>query len=251
MTRNIKLTIEYDGSDYAGWQAQPNAPTVQAVIERALGTVLGEPTRVTGAGRTDAGVHARGQVANVRTSSTIPARGLMHALNATMPDDVAILQCDDVPVDFHARFGALSRSYEYTILNRDAPSALRGRYSWRYRRRIDVDVWDQLANDLLGTRDCSSFRKTGSQRRNPVCTVLDCSCSRTGDTVTLAITADAFLRGMVRAVVGTFVKVAPDDAADVEAARLALRGILAAGDRSVAGASVPPQGLCLVGVAYP
>jgi tRNA pseudouridine38-40 synthase len=251
MTRNIKLTIEYDGSDYAGWQAQPNAPTVQAVIERALATVLGEPTRATGAGRTDAGVHARGQVANVHTSSTIPARGLMHALNATMPDDVAILQCDDVPADFHARFGALSRSYEYTILNREAPSALRGRYTWRYRRPIAEDVWHELGNELLGTRDCSSFRKTGSQRRNAVCTVLACSCHRAGDTVTLAITADAFLRGMVRAVVGTFAKVAPDDEADAEDARAELREILAARDRGAAGASVPPQGLCLVDVAYP
>ena len=141
MTRNIKLTIEYDGSAYGGWQAQPNAPTPQAVIERALGSVLGEPTRIIGAGRTDSGVHASGQVANVHTSSSIPASGLLHALNTAMPNDVVIAAAEEVHADFHARFDALSRSYEYTILNRDAPSALKGRYTWRYRKPISVDVW--------------------------------------------------------------------------------------------------------------
>ncbi len=251
MTRNIKLTIEYDGSAYGGWQAQPNAPTPQAVIERALGSVLGEPTRIIGAGRTDSGVHARGQVANLRTSSSIPASGLLHALNAEMPDDVAIVASEEVHADFHARFDALSRSYEYTILNRDAPSALRGRYTWRYRKPIAADVWHELGRELVGKRDFSSFRKTGSRRLNPVCDLLACSCQRDGDEVTVAVTADAFLRGMVRAIVGTFVRVAPDDDADVDAATASLREILAARDRSAAGAAVPPQGLCLMGVAYP
>jgi tRNA pseudouridine38-40 synthase len=251
MTRNIKLTIEYDGSDYAGWQTQANAPTVQAVIERALETVLGDPIRITGAGRTDAGVHARGQVANLHTSASIPAHGLMHALNASMPDDVAIVNAEDAPEDFHARFDATSRSYAYTILNRDAPSALMGRYTWRYRKPIPADLWNELGNDLLGTRDCASFMKTGSQRTNPVCTILACSCCRDGDLVTLRITADAFLRGMVRAVVGTLVRVAPDEAVDIISARAELRDIIEARDRSAAGASVPPQGLCLTGVGYP
>lgn len=251
MTRNIKLTIEYDGSGYAGWQTQPNAPTVQAVVERALAIVLGEPTRIIGAGRTDAGVHARGQVANVHTSASIPARGLMHALNAGMRDDVAIVDAEEVDVEFHARFDALSRSYEYSILNRDAPSALRGRYTWRYRRPIAVDVWDELGSDLVGTRDCSSFMKTGSQRTNPVCTILACACRREDDLVTLRVTADAFLRGMVRAIVGTFVRIAPDEEADAAASRTALRAVLAARDRSAAGASAPPQGLCLTRVTYP
>jgi len=251
MTRNIKLTIEYDGSGYAGWQTQANALAVQAVVERALGTVLGEPTRIAGAGRTDAGVHASGQVANLRTAASIPPRGLMHAVNARIPDDVAIVDAEEVHADFHARFDAVSRSYEYTVLNRDAPSALRGRYTWRYRKPIAVDVWDELGSDLVGARDCSSFMKTGSQRTNPVCTILACSCRREDDLVTVRITADAFLRGMVRAVVGTFVRVAPDEGADPTSARAALRAILAARDRSAAGASVPPQGLCLAGVAYP
>ncbi|MDA1192466.1 MAG: tRNA pseudouridine(38-40) synthase TruA [Candidatus Poribacteria bacterium] len=248
--RTVKLTIEYDGTDYAGWQHQENALAVQTVIERALGKLIGEPTRIHGAGRTDAGVHAAGQVAHFVTESPIPPDGMLIALNGMLPTDIAVTHIEDVDANFHARFGATARTYEYTVLNRVAPSALMGRYVWHIRKRLPVEAWDVLAGVLVGERDYSSFEKKGSDRDQPLCDVSDCRAWRDGDLVKLSITARSFLRGMVRAIVGTFYQLAPDESADTVEATQHLRAIIAARDRSAAGDNAPASGLCLMKVTY-
>jgi tRNA pseudouridine38-40 synthase len=250
MARNLKLTLEYDGTDYAGWQAQTNALAIQTVVERALEDILGESTRIIGAGRTDAGVHATGQVASFRTENLIPTEGLLVALNNALPRDVAVLHVADAPERFHARFDARWRTYRYTILNRATPSALRARYVWHCRRTIPVAVWHALCQEVVGQRDFSSLQKTGSSRTSPICTVVDCRCWNEGELVVVSITANSFLRGMVRALVGTLARLAPDESTDPDAARRNMQAILGLRDRQAAGESAPPQGLCLTEVAY-
>ncbi len=249
--RNIKLTIEYDGTGYAGWQAQTNAVAVQTVVERTLSRIVGEPVRLIAAGRTDTGVHARGQVVNYRSRSRIPVDGLLRAANGRLPGDICILKAEEVPVAFHARFDAESRNYRYTILNRAVPSALEGRFAWHLPVPLPVDVWDELGDELVGVRDFSSFRKAGSRRVSPVCAVYDCSCWRDGERVYVSITAKSFVRGMVRAIVGTFRWLAPGVGTELETARQRLRDVLAAKDRCAGGNAAPPHGLCLVEVVYP
>ncbi len=243
--RNIKLTIEYNGTNYHGWQIQPNAITIQEVIQNALATLTKTQTQIIGAGRTDAGVHAAGQVANFFTDSTLSPSSIQKALNALLPEDIVITDVQDVPSDFHARFSALSRTYRYTILNRGFPSAFLVDSSYFFPRPIHIDRMRDICDVLIGERDFSSFQRSGSERINPVCEVFGTSCWRDGDLVYLQIEADAFLRGMVRAIVGTALKLqeTPDTIHQ-------FRKILDARDRSAAGPSAPAHGLSLIAVKY-
>ena len=243
--RNIKLTIEYDGTNYHGWQIQPNGITIQEVIQNALATLTKTHAQIIGAGRTDAGVHAAGQVANFFSEFELNSRSMRKALNSMLPDDVVITDVQDVPSDFHARFSALSRTYRYTILNREFPSAFLGSTTHFFPRPIDTDRIDDVYGALIGEKDFSSFRRTGSERINPVCTVLEASCWREADLVYFQIEADAFLRGMVRALVGTMLKLqeVPDTINQFQK-------ILDARDRSAAGPSAPARGLSLIAVKY-
>ena len=243
--RNIKLTIEYDGTNYHGWQIQPNGITIQEVIQNALAKRTRTKTQIIGAGRTDTGVHAAGQVANFFTDSELSSSSIRKALNSILPDDVVITEVQDVPLDFHARFSALSRTYRYTILNREYPSAFLGSTTYYFPRPIHADRVDDVCKALTGEKDFSSFQRTGSDRINPVCTVLEASCWRDEDLVCLQIETDAFLRGMVRAVVGTALKLqaAPNAVHRCEQ-------ILDARDRSAAGPSAPAHGLSLIAVKY-
>jgi tRNA pseudouridine38-40 synthase len=250
MPRNLKLLIEYDGTNYAGWQAQENALAVQTVIERTLERLVRHKVQLTGAGRTDAGVHAEGQVANFRTDSPIPCDGLRRAANDLLPLDITILDAVDVPETFHARFDATARTYRYTLLNRRNPSAILGRFAWHVERPLPVPVWDALCREMVGTQDFSAFRKAGSARLSPVCTVFDGRCWNAGDFVYVSITADSFLRGMMRAFVGTAMRVAPDASTDPDDALRAFRRVILSRNRSEAGESVPARGLCLTRVSY-
>ncbi len=243
--RNIKLTIEYDGTNYHGWQIQPNGITIQEVIQTALATLTKTHTQIIGAGRTDTGVHAAGQVANFFSDSDLSPGSIRKALNSTLPEDVVITDVQDVPPDFHARFSAVSRTYRYTILNREFPSAFLGSTTYFFPRPINTDQINDICNASIGERDFSSFQRTGSERINPVCTVLDASCWRDEDLVYFQIEADAFLRGMVRALVGTVLKLqaTPDPIHRFQR-------ILDARDRSAAGPSAPARGLSLIAVKY-
>jgi tRNA pseudouridine38-40 synthase len=241
------LVVEYEGTAYQGWQLQPDAPTVQAVLERALATALREPVRVRGAGRTDAGVHARGQVAAVRlTRVPEDLDRLQKSLNALTPDDVAVREIAVVGDDFDPRRHARSRIYEYRILNAAAPSPFWRRQAWHVSRPLDAPAMDAAARLLLGEHDFAAFRAADAEPvRSTVRRVLESRVARDGELVVYRIEATAFLKHMVRNVVGTLVEVGSRarPAADVGT-------ILAGRDRTRAGATAPPHGLTLVAVRY-
>ena len=173
--RNIKLVLEYDGTNYHGWQTQPNLPTVQETVEKSLTKLTKSPIQIIGAGRTDSGVHAEGQVANFYTDSEIPLVAFQKGLNAILPRDIVVCAATEVPAEFHARFSAASRRYRYTILNRAYPAALFRQTSYLFPKAIDVSRTNDLCQILVGKQDFSSFQKTGSDRLNPVCEIYELS----------------------------------------------------------------------------
>jgi tRNA pseudouridine38-40 synthase len=243
--RNIKVVVAYDGSDYSGFQYQPNARTIQAELQRVLGRILKEKVTVYGSGRTDAGVHAEGQVISFRTDGSIPIDKLCIAANSLLPPSIVALEASEVDADFHARYSAKSRLYVYDILNRDMPSALQGRYSWHVSRPLDVEAMNEGAKCLIGVWDFSSFgcadRDEGSSTRE----LMQVGIERRGEHVIVTMRANAFLRSMARIIVGTLVEVGlgARPASDVA-------GILQARDRRLAGKTAPAHGLCLKEVEY-
>ncbi|MYH81910.1 tRNA pseudouridine(38-40) synthase TruA [Candidatus Poribacteria bacterium] len=255
--RNIKLVLEYDGTNYYGWQTQPNLPTVQGTIEDALEKLTKTPIQIIGAGRTDSGVHAAGQVANFRTPSQIPLIAFQKGLNATLPRDIVVCSATEVSADFHARFSATSRRYRYTLLNREYPSALSRQTSYFLSEALNVERINDLSQLLIGKKDFSSFQKTGSDRINPVCKIYEARWWQKEPYVYFEIEADSFLRGMVRGIVGTvltfnrkFLLASGAKNMKYEDAKTELLRILEAKDRSAAGMSVPAHGLSLINVKY-
>ena len=245
-TRNIKLVLEYDGTDFSGWQVQPDARTVQGVLEASLSDLAGEPISIVGAGRTDAGVHALGQVANARTALGLPADEIRAAVNARLPDDVLVRTAEDVPLSFHARYDAILRTYFYLIGLAESP--VWRRHRWHVRQALDVERMRAAFEPLRGEHDFSSFTLTGSEPDHHRCRVsgisLECD-PRFGGVLAFRIEADRFLRGMVRSIVGTLVEVGRGKVAPAEMA-----AILEAEDRGRAGPTAPPWGLYLLSVAY-
>lgn len=240
------MLVEYDGTDFAGFQKQAASRTVQGTLEEALYRLLGETVKVTGAGRTDAGVHALGQCANFRTRNPIPAERLPVALNRLLPRDVVVHEAREVKQAFDARRSARARIYRYVILNRPGgpgASATAGRFCHIEQRRLDVAQMRQAARHLVGRHDFRSFR-TGGQG-NPVRTVRRITCRRAGKFVFITVEADAFLRQMVRIMVGLLLRVGRG-----EVAPGAVKRILAARDRAASGPPAPPNGLWLVSVRY-
>ena len=244
--RNIKLTIEYDGTDYHGWQVQPNCKTIQAILEEKIGVVAGEKVSLVASGRTDAGVHALGQVANFRTSSRIPTEGMGRAVNSLLPGDIAIREVEEISDDFHARFSAKSKLYEYRILNDPVRSPMERNFSWHIPRQLEINKMRQAAEVLLGKHDFSSFQSAHSDYLNPVRRLMTVEIRRGRNRiVTIRMRANAFLKQMARNIVGTLVSVGKDKISPED-----LKAILEAKDRSKAGMAAPPGGLFLVEVEY-
>jgi len=245
--RNVRLGIEYDGSRYHGWQYQPNAPTIQACIEQAISTVTGERVRIIGAGRTDAGVHARGQVANFFTRSRLDAEALQRAINTRLPEDIVITDAADVPEEFHARKDALRKRYEYWVWNRRTPSAFHYRYCWHVRSPLDLQRMREAARHFLGAHDFSSFcASDGGHRGSAVRTVFRFDIERFADgKIRFGVEADGFLKSMVRAMVGTVVEIGRGKRHGED-----IPSILQARDRRVAGVTAPPHALFLEWVSY-
>lgn len=243
--RNIKLILEYEGTGYLGWQRQPQGMTVQQALEEALERITGAKTTVVGAGRTDAGVHARGQTANFRTESDLPVERLRGALNALLPRDIVVLKAEEVPQDFNARFSARSKLYYYTVRNGRTRPALSRDFCWHVRWPLEILPMHQAAAHLLGRHDFAAFQSAGADTSTTVRTVFRADWTRSFDTLTFAIEADGFLYNMVRAIVGTLAavgrgKITPDEFAEIVNAK----------DRARAGRTAPAQGLCLMRVRY-
>jgi tRNA pseudouridine38-40 synthase len=244
--RNIRLLLEYNGTRYHGWQRQKNALTIQQVLEEALQRLTGERIALIGSGRTDAGVHALGQVANFRTSSAISLKAFHQGLNSLLPKDLAVLSAAEAPLEFHARNSARAKTYEYRILNRPTRSPLAHHYAWWIAPPLDLPVMAGAAAHLPGEHDFTAFRASGSDNLNPVRRVLAASWRDSpGGWLVFTITATGFLRGMVRSLVGTLAEVGRGKAPPTILAEL-----LENHARHLAGPTAPPQGLYLVEVFY-
>jgi tRNA pseudouridine38-40 synthase len=241
----VKLVLEYDGTGYAGWQRQPDQPTIQAAIEQAIQQVSQATVSVIGAGRTDSGVHALGQVASFRTGLEWTAPNWMRALNAVLPKDIAVRASALMDDHFHAQHSARGKLYTYRILHRSAKPAIDRAFVWHIYRPLDEAAMRQAATALIGRQDFSSFEGSLTDNTNPICHLQQLSVIRQGDQILIEAYADRFLKHMVRAMVGTVVDVGlgkrtPDSLPEVLTAR----------DRSAAGRTAPPHGLCLMHVDY-
>lgn len=242
--RNLKLLIEYDGTNYCGWQVQPNLPTIQGTIKEKIQQIEQDKINLIGAARTDAGVHAEGQVANFYSQSSISPYNLLRALNSLLPPDIVIKKVAEVPGDFHARRSARSRLYRYIILTRRFPSAFLYRYYYLFPLSLDLKSMIEASHYLIGTNDFSSFCSK-ERKSNRVRTVKNCHWVKRGDFIYFYIEANAFLRAMVRTISGTLLEVGKGKLAPAD-----IKNILEARNRNCAGPTLPASGLCLIKVRY-
>ena len=241
--RNIRLTIEYDGTNYIGWQRQDNGISIQGEIERVLLQIIQERVSVIGAGRTDAGVHARRQVANFLTNSELAADSIRGGLNGLLREDIVIHSTQEVPLEFNARHTARGRQYSYHILRER--TAIERNFAWQVGYPLDLELMKRAAQHILGSHDFEAFCKANSDVQHHRCTVYTATWSENGPRLVFVIRADRFLYGMVRAIVGTMV--------DVGRGHITLddfQGIMERRSRAEAGVAAPPKGLFLEEVYY-
>lgn len=249
--RPIKLTLAYDGTDFAGWQRQKNARSVQEELENALGKMHGHKVRVTGAGRTDSGVHARGQVAGFFTDiASIPAGKFALALNRLLPRDLRILESIDAPAGFHARFDASCRSYRYFIRTDANADPFASRYAWFIHRSPRLQALDAMAGLLRGEKDFSTFAYARDPSPSKCRFVRDSAFWFEGECLVFGVSANAFLWRMVRSLVGSMIAFEAEARGDAAAAREFMRSALESRDRERAGPTAPPEGLFLWSVEY-
>ncbi len=243
---NFKITIEYDGTPFSGWQVQNDCKTVQGEIEQALSMILNQPVRINGSGRTDAGVHALAQVATFNAETGIGCRELKKGLNSVVNGPIVIHECTRVDDDFHARYNARAKEYHYHILNRQEPCAVGRNYLWHIQKPLDMDAMAACCEIITGTHDFKAFEGSGSPRSTTVRTIFSAEFHKRDDhRLMFRIRGNGFLRFMVRNIVGTLVlagtgKISPGD----------FRTILEKQDRNLAGATAPARGLFLVNVFY-
>lgn len=245
MTRNIALKLMYVGTAYHGWQVQKNAVTVEETLEKALSTVVCHPVKCTGAGRTDAGVHAETYIANFRTTSRIPCDRIPLAVNTRLPDDIVVVKATEVPEDFNAIGSCIKKEYTYRIYNSRLGNAFYVNRAWFYPKHLDEDVMQRAADCFVGTHDFSAVRAVGTDVRSPIRTVYYFNISRTGDLIECRVCANGFLYNMVRAMVGTCVYAAEGKFAPEE-----VSAILESKNRTAAGPTVPPGGLYMTKLWY-
>ncbi len=241
--RNVKLLVEYDGTEFVGWQVQPNGRSVQGVLEETLRQILGETVHVIGAGRTDSGVHARGQVANFHTESSLDLSSLHAALNSLLPEDVVVLAAEVVDPSFHARYDARERVYRYYISR--TQTALARQFTWFVKYELDVGAMNEAARRIVGEQEFTTFCKADPERDNARVNVMFAHWHVSGTQLTFEIRANRFLRGMVRSLVGSMV--------DVGRGYITVNEFIESfekEERSGAGMSAPAKGLFLEGVKY-
>ena len=244
--RNIKLILEYEGTNYHGWQVQPEVTTIQGTIQDNIKKILGEDITLTAAGRTDSGVHAFQQVCNFETDSSIPALAIMNGLNSHLPGDIVAKYCQDVDSDFHARRNVSSKTYKYLLISRNFPSSIYRNFSWALYYKLDLEAMAEAAGLFLGEKDFSSFRASGCGARHAIRSIDQFSIDTASDGfINLEVKGKAFLRHMVRIMVGTLVDLGRGKISISE-----LKEIIEAKDRTLAGQTAPPQGLFLKEVTY-
>ncbi len=245
LERNIKLIIAYEGTRYAGFQRQKGLPTIQGVLESSIQKLTGESLNITGAGRTDAGVHARGQAVNFRTNSNLKPGEFQKALNHFLPEDIVVRQAEEVPPDFHARYSAKSKTYSYRVCQSEVRPIFQRNFVYHYKYALNVNLMTEAITRLSGTQDFRGFQAAGSRIQNTVRTVHFCDLTTANDEITLIINANGFLYHMVRNIMGALLLIGNERApADF------LIRIIEAKDRSLAGPTAPASGLSLEEVIY-
>lgn len=243
--RNVKLTIEYDGTNYHGWQSQINAITVQDVLKDAVVKLTGENCNIIGSSRTDVGVHALGQVANFHTGSSIPPERFSYALNSVLPDDIVVKKSEEVNLDFHSRYSARGKKYRYLFYNSVHPSALLRNRACHIAHLLDFEAMQKALAYFTGKHDFSAFRAAGSSVKTSERTITHVSMAREEEIIKFEIAGDGFLYNMVRIIAGTLVEVGTGKIAAESIPR-----IIESRDRTGAGKTAPAQGLYLVEVYY-
>ena len=243
--RNIKLTIEYDGKEFGGWQKQPNKLNIQGEIERAIEEITGEKVELIASGRTDAGVHAIGQVANFKIEKDIPIEKIPYALNSKLKKSIRIKESEEVPEKFHSRYMCKKKTYRYVINNSVQGTAIYRNLQYHFPEKLDENKMNEAAGYLIGEHDFKSFKASGTSSKSSVRTIFDAKVTREGELVIIELTGNGFLYNMVRIIAGTLIdvginKINPED----------IKSILEAKDRLKAGKTLPPNGLYLVNVEY-
>jgi len=244
--RNIKLTIQYDGTRYAGWQTQKNAKAIQQVIEGAIKRITGEKVNLTASGRTDAGVHAKAQIANFKTHSKLPLKNIRMALNSNLPRDIVVTGVEEAAAKFNSQHSARSKIYRYTIFNNDFMDPFLRKFAAKCFFRLDTKLMRKAAGHLIGRHDFTSFRtEDGEKDKDCVRTVKKIDIEKRGDLIYIDLEADGFLYNMARSIVGTLV-----EAGRGKIRAEAVRDILSKRDRRFSGPTMPAKGLCLMEVKY-
>ena len=243
--RNIKLTLEYDGTRYYGWQRQPIGNTIQQEVEKAISKVIKEYVEVIGSSRTDSGVHAKGYVANFKTNVKMPAEKFRDAINCKLPRDIVIIKSEEVDLDFHARYSSKGKTYCYTILNREYPCAIDKDYVYYYRWKLNVEEMKKACKYFLGTHDFKAFQTPGGSVKTSIRTISDLHIETNVDKIKIYISADGFLYNMVRIIVGTLILVGSNKIKEDF-----VKNIIESGVRQNAGKCAPANGLCLEKVFY-
>ncbi len=243
--KRIGMVVAYDGTNYCGWQIQPNGTTIQGVLNDCLSELLGEKIEVMGASRTDAGVHALGNVCVFDTNTRIPGEKISYALNQSLPEDIRIQLSEEVEPDFHPRYADSEKTYEYRILNRHFPVPTERLYSYFYHYRLDEQLMREAASFLIGRHDFASFCGSGAQVKSTVRTVTRAEIFRDGDIVTIRISGTGFLYNMVRIIAGTLIEIGNGQYPPEK-----MKDIMDARDREAAGPTAPARGLTLMGIEY-
>ena len=243
--RNIKLTIEYDGKDFNGWQKQPNKLNIQGEIERAIKDITGEDVDLIASGRTDAGVHALGQVANFKTNSNIPVEKIPIALNTKLKRSIRILVAEEVEERFHSRYNCKKKTYRYVINNSANGTAIYRNLEYNFSQELNVEKMNEAVKYFIGEHDFKGFKASGTSSRSSVRTIYDANVYKNGDRVNIELTGNGFLYNMVRIIAGTLIdvgigKILPEQITD----------IINSKERTKAGKTLPPNGLYLVKVEY-
>ena len=239
------MVVAYDGTNYCGWQVQPNGITIEEVLNRNLSNLLGEKIEVMGASRTDSGVHSLGNVAVFDTNTRMPADKIAFALNQRLPEDIVVQGSCEVPSDWHPRYQESTKTYEYRILNRTFRMPTRRLDTYFYHYPLDVEQMSEAASYLVGTHDFASFCAANAQVKSTVRTIYSCTAQKENDIITIRVTGDGFLYNMARIIAGTLIEVGAGKRRPEE-----IKDILAAENRDAAGPTAPAQGLTMMGIEY-